>query len=122
MRIAVLAAALATLVAPSASAAQHGLNLTIYPYFSSNYGVGLTATWQAVPGAAKYIVSHYRQDMYGSATVIHETTGLGSSTGRFPNYSGESGCYKFETTVKAVSASGVVLAEAKGSFCETGYP
>lgn len=121
MRLVALAAALVTLVAPSAIAAQRSMVLTTKAQFGHYYHVGLTATWNAVPGAAKYIVSHYRQDPYGSATVMQETTGLTSSSGLFMNQSGEAGCYTLEVTVRAVSATGLVLAESHGGFCETGY-
>ncbi len=122
MRISSLALVVATLTAPAALTAQHGLNLTTSPYYGSNYAVGMAASWQAVPGAAKYILTQYRQDACASATFVQETTGLSYGSGRYSNCGAPSSCYKFELTVQAVSATGVLLAESKASFCDTGNP
>lgn len=105
-----------------ADAQPHGLKLTIEPYYRANYAVGLSASWQAVPGADHYVVTQYRADTAGSATHVVNTTSLSNSSGTHVNVGAPANCYYREVTVQAVTSTGVVLASSSGSFCDIGYP
>ncbi len=96
------------------------LHVTATPYFSSGYRVGLSAQWEAYPGAAQYRVTHFRRDDCGQASATVTTSGLSSGSGAHPNCGAPSSCYWKRATVEALSSGGAVLARGSAFFCEVG--
>ena len=98
------------------------LNLTVEPYYQSNYRVGLRACWDAVANAVEYEVTHFRQDACGQASVTVTTTDTCSGSGAHQNCGAPGSCYFKKATVKAVSAQGTVFVTESDSFCDPGQP
>ncbi len=99
-----------------------GLGLSCTPYFGSNYTVGLSASWNSVPGAVIYYVVHFRRDTRGSATVFTSTTGTASGSGLHQNAGAPNNCYLKTADVLAVDDDGAIIADGHCSICEIGFP
>lgn len=98
------------------------LSMSVYPYYSPGYNVGLAATWGSVTDAVEYKVTHYRQNNCGSASVTTTTTGTSSGSGLHYNCGAPSSCYFKQVTVEAKDSDGDLIASAQKSLCEVGYP
>ncbi|MCB1033517.1 MAG: fibronectin type III domain-containing protein, partial [Acidobacteria bacterium] len=98
------------------------LNLVATPYYGANYLVGLAATWDPIPGATSYRVTHYRQNACGSATSVKTVTGTSSGSGLHSNCGAPTECYFKQATVEALDVNGSVLATEMASICEIGFP